>query len=333
MLLSIIIPAYNAAKYLENCLDKLIVTSPYKYEVIAINDGSTDNTAQILASYSSKYDFITYIEQQNSGVSAARNTGLSIAKGKYITFVDADDELLDLPYILHTLSDSAYDLIIGNFHEIDADGTILRSRQLSEIINTSRNALDKELLGNYFLNTCWGKFYLNSIIKNYHIEFPIDIKMGEDLIFVLKYMKYVQSFHCISHYLYNYLQLDTGAVRRLRHQITPELIHNKVLCIREKNNYIHDNSLSDDIIASYYKYQLADTVSTVNMMLKSDLSLSEEYNSLRNLVSTPEIVGILSNSIKQPDISIKRKLIAFLYLHKFCHPIYIILKHKWHRQR
>lgn len=331
MLLSIIIPAYNAANYLDHCLSGLICNSKWSYEVIVINDGSTDQTSQVIASYAAKYPFIHYIEQSNSGVSAARNAGINAAAGKYLTFLDADDELLALPDILEALSSSEYDLLIGDFHEVRADGSIARSRELSESIADNREALEKELLGGYLLNTCWGKFYLTDIIRMNNIIFPLGVKMGEDLIFVLQYLHYVRDFYCLPLYIYNYLQLDSGAVRRLRNQITPELIHNKVLCIQAKNTYMDCHSLSDELVAEFYRYQLADIISTINMMLKSGSKLSEEYQSMQSFVTTPEIRALLETSAQHIGISSKRRFLAFVYLHKLPSFIYITVKHMKNR--
>lgn len=326
MLLSIIIPAYNAADYLEKCISGLLTPSSYTYEIIIIDDGSTDNTADIASSFASKYSFIKYIKQDNSGVSSARNAGLKIAAGKYITFVDADDELLELPSILETLSTSNYELIIGDFHEIKPDGTIVRSRQLSTSIANNRELLEQELLGNYLLNTCWGKFYLNQVIQDNHILFPPQVKMGEDLIFVLHYMQYVKSFYCLPVFIYNYLQLDSGAVRRLRHQITPELIHNKVSCISAKREYMDRFPITENVMNSYYEYQLADIVSTINMMLKSESSVSAAYSSLRSLVTTPELKEILITAGRNNAISFKRRLITKIYLTPLLSRVYVIFK-------
>ncbi len=331
MLLSIIIPAYNAGKYLEQCLNSLILNDTnitYEYEVIIINDGSKDNTDEIASKFADKYSFINYIEQKNAGVSAARNAGLKAATGKYITFVDADDTLLELNKILEILSSSNDELIIGDFHEINTDGKIICSRQLSKSIGNSRKALDKEILGNYLLNTCWGKFYLNNIIQKHQIEFPLGVKMGEDLIFVLNYMNYIKNFKCIPLYIYNYLQLDSGAVRRLRSQITPEIIRDKTLCIQAKKKYMDIHTISNDILCTYYEYQLADIVSTINMMLKAGHTLSQEYKYLRELVTAPELKEILQFSIKHNGISKKRRVVAFIYLHKVSSIFYILGKHK-----
>jgi len=91
--MSIIVPAYNAEKYLERCLDSLVNQdlSTKEYEVIVINDGSTDRTGAILHEYSNRYSYFHCITVENSGVSEARNYGCRKAKGKYFLFVDADD--------------------------------------------------------------------------------------------------------------------------------------------------------------------------------------------------------------------------------------------------
>lgn len=332
MLLSIIIPAYNAESYLEKCISGLIHSTNFAYEIIIINDGSTDNTSNIVSRYASRYPYIKYIEQKNAGVSTARNAGLDIATGKYITFVDADDALLELPAILEFLSNCNYDLIIGDFFEITTDGTIVRSRQLSKSIGDNRELLDKELLGNFLLNTCWGKFYLNQIIKEHHIAFPPQIKMGEDLIFVLRYMQYVNSFHCLPAYIYNYLQLDTGAVRRLRHQITPELIQNKVSCILAKQKYMKCFPVTQNVKNAYYEYQLADIVSTINMMLKNESSISAATQSLRSLVTTPAMREILISAGHNKSISFKRRLLTKIYLNSWLSNLYVISKNLQRRK-
>lgn len=94
--LSIIIPAYNSEKTISKCLDSLLSQTIKDYEIIVVNDGSTDTTGKIIDSYSQKYDNIISIHRENGGQANARNSGLEIAHGKYITFVDSDD-LIEVP--------------------------------------------------------------------------------------------------------------------------------------------------------------------------------------------------------------------------------------------
>lgn len=96
MLFSIIVPIYNVEKYITECLESIINQPTKDYEIICVNDGSTDLSGEIVKNYQKKYgDKLVYVEQKNLGLSAARNTGNSIAKGDYICFVDSDDMLTD----------------------------------------------------------------------------------------------------------------------------------------------------------------------------------------------------------------------------------------------
>ena len=89
--ISIIIPVYNVEKYLNKCIDSCIGQTYSNFEIILINDGSIDNSPAICDKFAAQYDYIKVIHKQNSGVSDARNAGLEIASGKYVTFVDSDD--------------------------------------------------------------------------------------------------------------------------------------------------------------------------------------------------------------------------------------------------
>ena len=91
MRVSVIIPVYNLEKYIGRCLDSLISQDFSDYEVIVVNDGSTDNTALICDEYAKKYNFIKAVHKKNGGVSSARNLGIDLAEGEYIMFVDGDD--------------------------------------------------------------------------------------------------------------------------------------------------------------------------------------------------------------------------------------------------
>lgn len=107
--LSIIVPVYNVSKYLAKCLDSLLAQDlkPEEYEIIVVNDGSTDNSSEMAEEYADKYSNIVLINQENQGLSGARNTGIKVAQGKYIQFVDSDDYLE--PNVLKTLVDKMDD--------------------------------------------------------------------------------------------------------------------------------------------------------------------------------------------------------------------------------
>lgn len=106
--LSIIVPVYNSEKFLRKCMGSIVnQKTKYKFEVIAINDGSTDTSLEILREYEKKYGFVKVITQENGGISRARNTGLNNAKGKYVGFIDNDDYIAE--NYVEKLLDRAYD--------------------------------------------------------------------------------------------------------------------------------------------------------------------------------------------------------------------------------
>ena len=108
MFLSFIVPVYNTEMYLRECLDSLLTQDiPYDdYEIICVNDGSTDGSLQILREYERNCSNVTVIDQANSGVSTARNAGLDIARGQYIWFIDSDD------VVLHDILGDVFDNIL-----------------------------------------------------------------------------------------------------------------------------------------------------------------------------------------------------------------------------
>lgn len=128
-LLTVIVPIYNTADYLRQCLDSIQQQTYTNLQVIMVNDGSTDNSAQIAADFTKDSRF-RLISQANAGVSAARNRALLEAKGDWITFVDSDDYVETNFYesLLLNRSLTAYDIILSGYTETRADGTSIRHR-------------------------------------------------------------------------------------------------------------------------------------------------------------------------------------------------------------
>ena len=117
--ISVIIPVYNAEKYLERCLDSIFVQSG-TFEIIAVNDGSTDNSLNILNDYAKRYSNLKIINQSNQGVSTARNNGMLAAKYEYITFIDNDDwlepEAFDI--VRKNLNKDKADILIADYYDV-----------------------------------------------------------------------------------------------------------------------------------------------------------------------------------------------------------------------
>lgn len=208
--LSIVIPIYNPQiDLLERCIDS-IKGMNIPLEIILINDGSSFSLDDILEKIIRKESRIVIYEQDNQGVSAARNLGISKAKGKYLFFLDADD----------MISNELIELLNINWQEIDSDWVLFNIEEKHEIEKSIFNRIiiseTKQYELNYIiekkiktteLNECWGKLIKREVITNNGIAFPIGVKQGEDSIFnneLLRFIKSVQGY-AISGYIYTWI--------------------------------------------------------------------------------------------------------------------------------
>lgn len=200
--LSIIVPIYNGEKYLHKCLQSLINQKGkhYKYEVICINDGSTDSSLEILISYKKKYSsLIKVINIDNNGVSNARNVGIDNSIGDYITFVDSDDWVKSsFVKLLMDEVDSETFLICSSIYAYD--------NKLIENIE----AIDKTVFNTE--NSVWSKVFYRKRIIQYNIRFPKNITMGEDLVFTFCYACCVNKYKYMNKYLYYYRGDSVGSL-------------------------------------------------------------------------------------------------------------------------
>ncbi len=210
--ISIIIPVYNAEKYIEKCLDS-ICFQPYSkisFEIIAINDGSTDNSLKILEKYAQKIKNIYIVNQQNSGAGKARNIGIEKANGKYIWFVDSDDYISENAFEkLDKFIKNDYDFVVFNYNFLNI------KNRLFSICNLPKQS--KQTINYYFLNTnalyLWKHLYKAEIIKKNNINFINGIKNIEDFEFNIKFFLHIKSIYFLDAYLYNYFENSLSTSR------------------------------------------------------------------------------------------------------------------------
>lgn len=182
-LISIIIPVYNAEHFLERCLNSLLSQTYKNLEIIVVNDGSTDNSANIINQFAKKNDRIIPIHQNNQGVSTARNLGLKKATGDYIGFVDADDEVLPEMYeilLKNALENNAAISHCG-FEVVTKDSTVKFHGKGDFLVQDKNQGVQEILSGIRVEPSVWNKIYKKHLVEN--IEFPTDIKINEDLLF------------------------------------------------------------------------------------------------------------------------------------------------------
>lgn len=182
ILVSIIVPVYNTEKYLEKCIKSLIDQTLQNIEIIAIDDGSKDQSGVLLDQFQIEYpEKIRVFHQQNSGISAVRNRGISLARGKYIAFVDSDDSVAPryCELLVSKIEEDGLDMAVCDYFEV-------RGNNLKKIAMPSVGEATvyerPELL--FYINTSpWNKLYDVDFLRSNQIEFPLNLKY-EDTAFV-----------------------------------------------------------------------------------------------------------------------------------------------------
>lgn len=208
--ISIIIPVYNAEKYLRECLDSILNQSFQDFEILLINDGSTDGSPAICDEYAAKDWRVKVFHKENGGVSSARNLGLDHANGEWITFVDSDDFLNDNfidEKLNRYLKNLSFDLIINNAFIYS---TINKYQRYSFVERTLTTKDFLKYYGLTIVDTPWAKFFKRSIIKKSQIFFNEQFNLGEDLLFNMNYLLYSNKIALIDHPFYNYRNNEQG---------------------------------------------------------------------------------------------------------------------------
>lgn len=314
-------PVFQSEKWLEHSISSILDQTYQDYELILVNDGSTDKSAEICDLFTQKDGRIRTFHQNNKGVSAARNKGLLEAKGKYIMFVDSDDTIA--PNTLHILMTIMcqydVDLILFDYQKRYQKGYIEETCDKPLEGKYSRSCFDESinlLLKNNIINNIGTKLYKRTVIDN--LWFDEKYAICEDIRFCLEVLDKAESFYFLDQSLYFY-----------------EIKNECSLMHRYKKNYREAFSHVAELVkknspSGYYRYYLGGVKELCqNAMLNTktarqelrDLTLLEE---LREMQVYLREQGLFQN--------IKMKIIIFLLIHKQCFCLYVILKSKGRKQ-
>lgn len=219
MQLSVIVPVYNVEKYLPRCLDSLLRQGMEagEYEIICVNDGSPDGSAAILADYERKHpDLISVITQKNGGLSAARNTGMLLARGEYLVFIDSDDYVIDgaFRYLYdHFCAEKKPDVLHFQYKMVFTDGVTLvdpDAKPDGEILfdGDGTEFFNKQGLSPYV----WTKFYRHQFLTEHHLKF--EIVVFEDNLFNFDVFRLHPRLVIVSCNVNRYEQCNGGSIMR-----------------------------------------------------------------------------------------------------------------------
>ena len=216
---SIVIPIYNAEKYLESCMDSILSQrSAVDYEIILVDDGSIDKSAQLCDRYAQELSCVTVIHQVNQGVSVARNTGIEAAQGQYILFLDSDD--LWETDLLETVTEALRqqpDMAVFGYQEF-GNGCAAAARLPMEAASPETGIAyfkKYEASGKMPLVNCWAAVFRRQFLLENKLLFPVGISYGEDFIFHMHCLKCAQTVVSITKPLYRYRLSENGVTYNL----------------------------------------------------------------------------------------------------------------------
>lgn len=216
--ISIIVPVYNSGQYLPQCIDSIINQTFTDWELILVNDGSTDQSAEICSHYCDNHQNIRLLNVNRGGVSRARNIGLNAATSPFVYFMDSDDYLSPNHLGHYASVMDLYDITFQGYRTFEnTSGETVKEYNIDENEAQSENCMD--LLcrvfkcGNMF-GSAWSKIFRKEIIDRWHLRFKEDVSIREDEIFTFEYCQYITSVKVINSTSYNYRLTPNSLMRR-----------------------------------------------------------------------------------------------------------------------
>lgn len=328
---SIIIPVYNVEKYLERCIKSILVQTFKNFELILINDGSQDCSAQICKKYADIDKRIIFINQNNYGVSKARNKGIEISSGEYINFLDADDwldkdaiEYLYNIVVKYNADISCYKM--KNYKNGEIKNYINEKEKIS--IYTSEDILRKQVEEGLFLHSSCNKLYNKKLIKEYENVFDTDISYAEDALFNYQIMRKCDRLAYSNLRKYNYFINEKSTVKNVSEKRLDILKAQKKMyyLFNEKyskfygqniiKQYVHSSiSIVSDIASERSVMEKKYILDKLKKCLKRDREILNDLKKIRikdriifRLINiSPTLIGI-AYEIRYSIINLKKEI-------------------------
>jgi len=301
-LVSIIIPVYNAEKYLHRCLKSVINQSYKNIEIVLVNDGSTDNSGEICDKYAKNDKGIKVIHTGNCGPAAARNAGIENSKGEFIFFLDSDDFIKNdaLSLLIENYNQHKADIIVGDFNKIKEDkksdsghARFFSSSKLltkQDIIDYTRCYLKQPNRFPLFTQS-WGRVFKSSIIKKNNIFFDTGLRTFEDVAFNFNYLKYTNKLFFLKEAIYNYLIHDNYASATMKMCDNPKILFGYQQALANTRdflkNYCSDADIRKEVGHAYICYTIIQLVRTCGQINNSNKK--KIYGLIHEIINSSEI--------------------------------------------
>ena len=313
-LVSIIVPVYNAEKYIDKCINSILDQTYKSIELILVNDGSTDKSEQICIKYAKKDSRIVYAKQSNAGPSASRNNGISRSKGDYIQFLDADDYLdkHSVEILVKAIKDVDY--VIASYYNISESNqeeskkvvrsSLIGSYKKEDLLPHWGGLVEEEVF-----HYTWNKLYRSEFIKE-DIRFNEDIKISEDMLFNLDYLSNIKTLKIIDEPIYYHVLYNQDSLTKKYHSGLFEMrkiTHTYILEFLKKNDVYTGNNCR--IVNELY----AKRIKTIFIHLsskKTQMKNSLKLNIINHIVNDDSVQSIVQSFDSRLDSKLTAYLIA-----------------------
>ncbi|MDD3080041.1 MAG: glycosyltransferase [Paludibacter sp.] len=309
---SIIVPVYNAGKYLNRCLDSLINQTYRNIEIVLVNDGSSDNSGEICDNYAQHDSRITVFHKENEGAGLTRNKGLELSRGEYIYFIDADDwlELTCIEKSVFALNKETPDILVFGYRKISPDNktisTVLPLSESLEILDSNRtNIFTKLNLGTG--HAVWNKIFRSNFLEENNLQFK-KTKRVEDFIFLIEAYNCVSKISAVGEVLHNY-----QIIYNSKNKFSESIIEDHILNFNLLTDFVKRFSPTDAKDVNRYELKIFNLwfaiVIPINIYKNESISQSQKKHYVAGLFNNEDFNRFLK--MLKPESGNKKDWLTF----------------------
>lgn len=322
-LISVIVPVYNAEKYLETCVNSIINQKYTNLEIILVDDGSKDNSLDLCKKYAEKDNRIKVIHKENGGVSTARNAGIESASGDFIAFVDSDDYIDENMYfnMMQKVEEYNCDMVMCDCYKVNGENKEIFTHDIRD------GFYDKEQLYKEYFDKLlmldsinypatisnWVMLIKSHIIKNNKLKYIEGVKYSEDLLFGSQVMYYTNRFYYLKgECYYNYINNPTSATNTYYEKKWDNFVQ-----LYYEIKRFFGNKKDFDFSKQIYYCLLFFVYNSMGNIYGSDKSSYQKKKDILKILNSEDVKDMFKNiDIRSLNMSKKQKLITYCYKYK-----------------
>lgn len=333
-LVSIVVPVYNVEKYLRECVDSILSQTYSNFEIILVDDGSTDNSGKICDDYAKNLK-VKVIHKQNAGLGLARNSGIEIADGKYITFIDSDDywDKNALKELMDVMKSECADTCIGGYTRVNNEGVVLlKEKPELQIFSTNeevRELFFPRLMGSAptkkdaFRPSVWNAVYSLDIIREHKLKFPSErVYIAEDIMFDLDYYLYANKVVTVPSPGYCYRVTPGSLTQKYKADRFEKVIFLYRAVFEKLKEYGYDNECMLRAKRQFFVY-LRSSIKQEKVEV-SKLSKKDALKNIREICNSSFTKECIK-SYPVKCLGIKQKLFLFFVQNRMSGVLYLLL--------